>query len=145
MAVAIAGLALLPARPLLGAALGVGGILNVIQVGMGLVMFPELSGDAALGPVFNAVLFMAFFLFYAAKLSFGVAAVAIGKDLMGNATGGAKIVGVLAVIAGLAAIVLNAGAIPFGDALRFYAGGAGTAAALFLGLSLLMMPKTSAE
>lgn len=146
LAIAIGGMALLPARPLLGAAIAIGGILNTIQVGMGLVMFPPLSGAGeALGPVFSAVLAMAFLLFHAGKIAFGVAAIAIARALWSEAHGLAKIIGALAGLTGLAAVVLNAAAIVPDTDLMFPAGAAGTAAALFLALALTAMRPVAAE
>lgn len=145
LAIAVSGLALLPARPLIGAGLAVGGVLNVIQAGMGLVMFPPLmEAGEALAPVFSAVLTMAFLLFFAAKVSFGVAAIAAARELWSTG-GAAKIIGALAGIAGLVAIALNAAAIAVGSDLTFPAGAAGTATALFLALGLTALHPVAAE
>lgn len=142
LVIAIAGLGLLPARPLLGAAIAVGGTLNVIQAGMGLVMFAPLM-DA--GAAFSAVLAMAFLLYFAGKVAFGIAAMTLAADLWNNASGAAKTVGLLAGVAGLAAIVLNAVAILPSTDLTMPAGAAGTAAALFLAIGLLMQRGVAAD
>ncbi|KLI62977.1 hypothetical protein [Aurantiacibacter marinus] len=146
LAISVTGLVLLPVRPLIGAGLAVGGVLNVIQAGMGLVMFPPLmeAGDA-LGPVFSAVLAMAFLLFHAGKVAFGVAAMAIARDLW-HTGGVARAIGALAGITGLAAALLNAIAIAMADNdLMFPAGAAGTAAALFLALGLTVLRPVTTE
>ncbi len=146
LAISVCGLALLPARPLIGAGLAVGGVLNVIQAGMGLVMFPPLmEAGEALAPVFSAVLAMAFLLFHAGKVAFGVAAIAAGQMLWSGERGMAKIIGVLAGLTGLAAVTLNAAAIVPGTDLMFPAGAAGTAAALFLALGLTVLRPVAAE
>ena len=107
---ALSGLVMLPARPLIGAGLATGGILNTIQAGMGLVMFgPLMEGGEALAPVFSAVLAMAFLLYFTAKIAFGVAAVAAAVALW-QASGGGKIIGPLAGLTGLAAIAINTAA-----------------------------------
>ncbi|WP_271078621.1 hypothetical protein [Aurantiacibacter sp. MUD61] len=142
---AIAGLALLPARPLIGAGIAAGGIFNTIQSGMGLVMFgPLMDGGEALAPVFGAVLSMAFLLYFAAKLAIGFAALAAALCLWGS-KGIAKIVGALTGVAGLAAMALNIAAIFPATDLTFPAGGAGTAAAALLALSLFFVKRPSAE
>jgi len=138
--IAISGLALLPARPLLGAGIALGGMLNVIQAGVGLAMFPPLlEAGEALAPAFSAVLAAAFLLFHAAKVAFGVAAIAIARELWNAARGPAKIIGALAGLTGLAAVVLNALAIVPDMDLTFPAGAAGTAAALFIALALVAL------
>ena len=136
--IAIAGLALLPARPLIRAGLATGGIFNTIQAGMGLVMFAPL-GD---GPVFDAVLAMAFLLYFVAKIAFGVAAVAAAVALWAI-SGAGKIVGALAGLTGLAAIAINTAAVFPASDLMFPAGAAGTAAAAFLALALLFVKAPS--
>ncbi|WP_338243228.1 hypothetical protein [Aurantiacibacter hainanensis] len=138
LVLAIAGLALLPARPLIGGALAAGGLLNTIQAGMGLVMFEPLGqAGEALAPVFSAVLAMAFLLYFAGKVAIGIAALAAGAILWRDAQGATRIVGAVCALTGIAAMVANALAIGLDADLTFIAGGAGTAAALFLALALV--------
>ncbi|WP_340588872.1 hypothetical protein [Erythrobacter alti] len=146
IAMAIGGLALLPSRPVIGAGIAVGGMLNVIQASMGLVMFAPLTeAGEAMAPAFSAVLSMAFALFFAGKVAFGVAAIAAGRALWSGEAGFARIIGALAGLAGLAAVVLNALAIFPGTDLTFPAGGAGTAAALFLAMALTALRPVTAD
>ena len=142
---AIAGLALLPARPAIGAGIAVGGTLNTVQAGMGLVMFGPLgeAGDA-LAPVFGAVLGMAFLLYFAAKIALGVAAVAVAASLWAT-KGLGKIIGALAGLTGLAAIAINTAAIFPATDLTFPAGAIGTVATAFLALALFVVKSPSTE
>ena len=142
---AIAGLALLPARPAIGAGIAVGGTLNTVQAGMGLVMFGPLgeAGDA-LAPVFGAVLGMAFLLYFAAKIALGVAAVAAAASLWAT-KGLGKIIGALAGLTGLAAIAINTAAIFPATDLTFPAGAIGTVATAFLALALFVVKSPSTE
>lgn len=143
--ISLAGLTLLPVRPAIGAGIAVGGIFNTIQAGMGLVMFPPLmEGGEALAPVFTAVLSMAFVLYFAAKIAFGVAAIAAAATLWPTA-GVGKIIGALAGLTGLVAVALNTAAIFPATDLTFPAGAAGTAAAAFLALALFVVKAPSAE
>ncbi len=142
--VGIFGLALVPARPVAGAAIALGGMLNVIQAGMGLVMFGPLGeGGDALGPVFQAVLAFAFLLYFAAKAAFAIAGVSLGRGLWKSASGPAKILGAAAIVTGAVSLVASTIMI-FGGmqtsigetGLLFPAGGIGTAATLFLAVIL---------
>ncbi len=136
--ISICGLALLPANPLVGGAMATGGVLNTIQAGMGLVMFgPLADAGAVFGPVFGAVLAMAFLLYFAGKMAFSVAAIVAGLGLRGDENGATRIVGVIAALAGLAAVALNAAAIALEADLTQLAGGAGTLATLMLALALV--------
>ncbi len=116
------------------AAVAVSGILNVIQVGMGLAMFlPLKEAGEALAPAYQAVVGGAFFLYFAGKFLFGFAAVMLGLDAVKDASTIAKVIGGLGVMAGLAALGTNLAAMAGYD-LMFQAGGAGTAATLLLAL-----------
>ncbi len=138
-ALSVAGLTLLPGRPLIGAGIAAGGIFNTIQAGIGLVMFgPLMDGGEALAPVFGAVLSMAFLLYFAAKIALGVAALAAASALW-STLGAGKIVGALAGLTGFAAIIINTAAIFPATDLTFPAGGVGTAAAAFLALALFFV------
>ncbi len=141
LAISITGLALVRARPLVGAAIAAGGTLNTIQAGMGLVMFGPLGdGGEALAPVFSAVLAMAFLLYFAGKVAFGIAALAGGAALWKDGNGATRIMGILAALAGMLAIVLNGLAIVLDAQMTYLAGGAGTAATLLL--ALVLVPAT---
>jgi len=131
---ALVGLARAGSHPAVWAAVALSGALNVIQVGMGLAMFGPLSeAGEAMAPAFQAILAGAFFLYFSGKFLFGLAAVLLGLDAVKDASIVAKIVGGLGVLAGLAALATNLAAMA-GYELMFQAGGAGTAATLFLAL-----------
>ena len=124
------------------AAVAVGGVLNVIQVGMGLAMFPPLTeAGEVMAPAFSAILAGAFFLYFAGKFLFAAAAIAIGTALFGGGGGygggGGKIVGAPAVLTGLAALAVNLYAMGVGMDAVFPAGATGTAATFFLAVALI--------
>lgn len=121
---------------LASAAIAMGSLLNVFQVGMGLTMFSPLSdAGEAMAPVYETVVALAFFLYFAGKLLFGFAALVAGWLLL-RGTGSARIAGALAVAAGLAAILVNLGGIVVGMPWLYAAGATGTVATLLLALAL---------
>ena len=126
LVVAIFGLALVPARPVAGAAVAIGGVLNVVQAGMGLVMFGPL-GEAgeAMAPAMQAVLSMAFLMYFAGKAAFALAALIIGIDLWRAAIGPVRILGLLAGLTGLIGLAINVLAMVTGMQFTFPAGGGG--------------------
>jgi hypothetical protein len=120
------------------AAIAVGGVLNVVQVGMGLAMFGPLNdAGEAMAPAYEAVVAGAFFLYFAGKWLFGLAAILVGAAML-RGTGLAKAAGVLAISSGLAAMAVNLLGMATGMAWIFPAGAAGTAATLLLAIALAM-------
>lgn len=118
------------------AAIAVGGVLNLVQVGMGLAMFPPLSdAGEAMAPAFQAILAGAFFLYFAGKFLFGMAAVVVGLRLIGGRSV-ARIVGILTALAGLGAMAVNLAAMGVGMTIAFPAGATGTVATLALAVAL---------
>jgi hypothetical protein len=113
------------------------GIFNVIQVGMGLAMFgPLTDAGEAMAAAFQSVLAGAFFFYFVGKFLFGFAAMLMGATLLRSGVGAAKGVGGLAVLTGLAAMVINLIAMAVGMDMIQSAGAAGTAVTLLLGLAL---------
>ncbi|QZH73987.1 MAG: hypothetical protein JY451_09450 [Erythrobacter sp.] len=136
LAVALLGFVLVRDTPLVAGGLVLGGLFNVLQVGIGITMFGPLGeGGDPLAPVMGAVLDFAFFIYHAGKIGFAAAAVALGLAAWSGATGLAKILGMLALLAGLAALATNLFALAGGSA-TFLAGACGTAATLFLALAI---------
>ncbi|MXO91894.1 thiamine biosynthesis protein ThiC [Pontixanthobacter aquaemixtae] len=134
---ALVALARQPLHSAMWAAIAMGGVLNVVQVGMGLAMFAPLQdAGEAMAPAFGAVLAGAFFLYFAGKFLFGFAAILIGLGVARSGGGAGKALGGLAALAGLAALLANLGAMAKGMDLVFPAGAAGTAATLLLALLL---------
>jgi len=129
--------------PIVWAAITLGGIFNVIQVGMGLAMFgPLKDAGEAMAPAMEAILAGAFFFYFSGKLLFGIAGIVLGAALMRGPIA-AQIIGALAILAGLAAVVLNLGAMAIGMDLMVPAGAAGTAAALLAALAILVTGRQS--
>jgi len=120
------------------AAMAVSGVLNVVQVGMGLAMFgPLKDAGEAMAPAYEAVVAGAFFLYFAGKWLFGLAAILVGAAML-RGTGLAKAAGVLAILSGLAAMAVNLLGMASGMAWIFPAGATGTAATLLLAIALAM-------
>ena len=135
---ALACLVRSPRHALAWAAIAVSGVLNTIQVGMGLAMFEPLSeAGEAMAPAFQSILAGAFFLFFAGKFLFGLSAILIGAALLRGGRA-AKAIGVVTVLAGLVSIAVNLGAMATGMTLIFAAGAAGTVATLVLGIAVAM-------
>jgi hypothetical protein len=129
---------------LVGGCLAVAGIFNLIQTGMGLTMFYQLGygGDGPPNPVFLPVLRMSFFLYFAAKVALGVAAIVLGMELWQTVASGMwRIVGLLTGLAGLGALLLNAAAMTMGLGVVPFAGAVGVVAALFTALALVRVMK----
>ncbi len=125
------------AVPLAMSAIALGGVLNIVQLGMGLAMFGPLSeGGDALAPAFKAVLGGAFFLYFAGKAMFGFAAAALAFAAYGAGGPMHKGLAVLAGLAGLAALAVNAVAMATGMDLAIPAGATGTVATVLLALLL---------
>lgn len=127
------------------AAIAMGGLFNVIQVGMGLTMFKPLSdAGAALEPAYSAIVAGAFYCYFAGKFLFGFAAIHVGLTLL-RYTGAAKALGALAALTGAAAMAVNLGGIAAGMTLLYPAGAAGTLATLLLAGALGMAARRSAS
>ncbi len=124
-------------HPLAWAAIAVGGMVNLIQVGMGLAMFgpAQDAGDLA---VFETVLQGAFFLYFHGKAMFGLAAIGFGLSAMRSGGGLAKALGGLGILAGLAAVLLNLLGMTDGMAWVQQAGAAGTIATALLAILIAM-------
>lgn len=119
------------------AALILSGLFNVIQLGMGITMFPPLQeGGELMETVFSAVLGSAFFLYFAGKLLFGFAAAQFGWVHMKSNGPAARIVGGVAILTGVLAMGANVLAMAMGMDLLFPAGATGTAATLLIALTL---------
>ncbi|MGB7372580.1 hypothetical protein [Pontixanthobacter sp.] len=127
------------------AAVSLGGVFNVIQVGMGLAMFgPLKDAGVAMAPAFEAVLAGAFFLYFAGKFLFGFAGLLLGIHWLRIGGGAAKAVGGLAALTGLGAVATNLLAMSAGMDVVMLAGGVGTAATLFLAIAAAMLARTEA-
>lgn len=122
-------------------AIALGGLLNVLQTGMGLTMFGPL-GDAgeALGPAQQAVVAGAFYYYFAGKVLFGLAAVLLGLAVVRvpGVSSLSRIAGGLACLAGLVALVANGLALGVGMTLTFAAGASGTIATLLMALLIAL-------
>ena len=146
---AFAGAALVTAdkRYALGfSAIAFSTVLNVSQVGIGILNFGPFraAGKAfeELGPMAFSVVALSFFLYNAAKLLLGLAAIVFGAALKKD---GKSLLGILAILAGIVALVTNAAVMMFGIQQgvvpRALAGGSGVVATFFLALCLFGLSK----
>lgn len=125
--------------PLVWAAVTLAGLVNVIQVGIGLAEFGPAQ-EANDPKVFASVLGGAFFLYFHGKAMIGMATVGAGMGLARHNQGWRRAFGWLAAAAGLAAAALNLLGMADGMGIVFEAGAAGTAAtALFAVVVLLSL------
>lgn len=125
--------------PLVWAAIALAGLVNVIQVGIGLAEFGP-AHDASDPKVFASVLGGAFFLYFHGKAMIGMAALGAGLGFVRRGPGWRRGLGWLTAVAGLAAAVLNLLGMADGMGIVFEAGAAGTAATALFALVVLLHP-----
>ncbi|MEM9668813.1 MAG: thiamine biosynthesis protein ThiC [Pseudomonadota bacterium] len=139
---ALAGSALAMAKryTLAFSAIAFSAVLNVVQVGVGLVQFGpagEVAGAGAeFGALAGAIFAFSFFAYYAAKVLLGLAALVIGMGKMGE---GGKALGGLTALAGFVAFAANTILMMFGrDGFlpSPVAGASGVVATLLLAICL---------
>ena len=143
---AIAGSALVKARKYtLGfSAIFASGILNLVQVGVGLTQFGPFreaaQGVEAVAPAAGAVVAFSFFVYNAAKILLGIAAVVFGTAISQTDTqSGFKWLGRLTVLLGFVAIATNAFVMMFGRIQAIPSGATGVVATLLLAVCLLKL------
>jgi hypothetical protein len=123
------------------AAIAFSAALNVVQVGVGLTLFAPFGeaakADPALAPLAGAIVAYSFFVYNAAKLLLGLAALVAGLGLM--ARGGKLLGGAAALFGGLAMIANGGKIIAGGDLITGVplAGGTGVLATALLAACLL--------
>lgn len=119
-------------------ALLVSGILNVVQVGVGYTQFgpfTEVSQQMqGLGPMAASVVAFSFFVYNAAKTLIGLATVLFGLVILKS---GAKALGGLSMVVGVAAFAANALTVVIGRVEVIPAGATGVLATLLLAVCLL--------
>ena len=144
---AFAGSALVMAkRYTLGfSALAFSAVLNVIQVGVGYTLFEPFSqaaeANAELRSISFSIVIFGFFVYNAAKIMLGMAAVVFG---IANTNQGRKALGGITTIVGAVAIVANALVLMLGITGAFpspIAGGSGVVATVLLAICLLSLNK----
>jgi hypothetical protein len=139
---AIAGSALVQAKNYtLGfSAIFVSAILNFVQVGVGLTQFGPCREAAqaveAIAPAAGSVVAFSFFIYNAAKILLGIAALVFGVAIL---HAGSKALGRLTVFLGFVAIVANAIVMMFGRIEAIPSGATGVVATLLLAVCLLKL------
>lgn len=129
LAIALFGFAWMRAAPLVAGGMVLGGLVNLLQVAIGLLLFGAFEGAQQ-----GAVVGFAFVLYFAGKVAFSFAALAIAFAGLGGA-GWSRIASWLALLTGIIGLATNLYAIAGGSAM-FVAGAAGTAATFALALAL---------
>lgn len=117
-------------------ALGLAGVFNTMQIGIGLSMFePAARAGGDDSGLFFLFVSGAFFFYYVAKVMIGLAGIAVGLQLLKGATTGAKVLGGITVLLGLGAAVTNGAAMALGNPVLLIAGAVGTLATLFVAIA----------
>ncbi|MEO0882711.1 MAG: thiamine biosynthesis protein ThiC [Pseudomonadota bacterium] len=139
---ALAGSALAMAKryTLAFSAIGFAAVLNVVQVGVGLVQFgPARDASQAggeLAVLAGAIFAFSFFVYYAAKVLLGLAAFVVGMGKMGE---GGRLLGGLTALVGIVAFSANTILMMFGRDSFLpspVAGASGVVATLLLAICL---------
>ncbi|MEM7762542.1 MAG: thiamine biosynthesis protein ThiC [Pseudomonadota bacterium] len=142
---AFAGAALVESKRLAVAwsAIVCSAVLNVVQVGVGLTMFGPFrevaQGVDGLAPAASAVVAFSFFVYNAAKILLGFAAVLFGRYKAHTSVGAGKLLGTLTLLVGALAILSNMAVMALGRGSLIpspVAGGSGVVATLLLALCL---------
>lgn len=145
--IAVIGFAALiktPQLQLAWSAIAISGLLNVLQAGIGLSMFlPATEAGEDFKPLMDTVLAGAFAFYFLAKVLIGLAAISFGLRLFRDQSSLVKGIGILSLLSGFAAVVLNVAALPQGLALVFPAGASGTLATLLLVIAMWLHVRSS--
>ncbi|MEM7358980.1 MAG: thiamine biosynthesis protein ThiC [Pseudomonadota bacterium] len=138
---AVAGSALAQTKDftLVFSAIFASAILNIVQVGIGLTQFGpfyEAAGAVeGLKPAAGSVVALSFFIYNAAKILLGIAAVAVGMGISEASKG----LGRLTVFVGGIAIITNTIVMMFGRIEAVPSGATGVVATLLLAVCLLKL------
>lgn len=115
-------------------------ILNIVQVGIGLTQFGPFrevaQGVEGMAPAAGSVVALSFFLYNAAKVLLGLAAVVFGAAISKN---GSKLFGRLTILVGIVAITANIISMMFGRIDGIPSGATGVASTLLLAACLFML------
>jgi len=115
-------------------------ILNLVQVGIGLTQFGPFreaaQGVEAIAPAAGSVVALSFFIYNAAKILLGLAAVVFGSAI---SQAGSKVLGRLTVFLGFVAVVANSVVMMFGRIEGIPSGATGVVATLLLAICLLKL------
>jgi len=139
---AFAGSALVKAKQFtLGfSAIFASALLNFLQVGIGLTQFGPFreaaQGVEGIAPAAGAVVAFSFFIYNAAKVLLGIAAVVFGTAISQS---GSKILGRLTIFLGLVAMATNSIVLMFGRIEGIPSGATGVVATLMLAVCLFKL------
>ncbi|QTD56508.1 hypothetical protein [Parasphingorhabdus cellanae] len=118
-------------------ALMVAGLMNMVQSGIGLSMFlPATNAGEEFAPLMGTVLAGSFLFYYLAKVVLGLTAVFFGLALFRGIDTIGRALGLVSLITGLIAIVLNIAAVRSGLGAVPLAGASGAIATFFAGCAV---------
>ncbi|MEH6662237.1 MAG: hypothetical protein V7679_11375 [Parasphingorhabdus sp.] len=113
------------------AALVAAGLVNILQSGIGLSMFlPAAKAGPEFAPLMGTLLAGSFLFYNLAKAIIGLAALLFGLSLFRNAKTKVRVIGLISMIAGAIAIVLNVAAVRMGLGSVPFSGASGAIATL---------------
>lgn len=119
------------------AALLVSGLINILQSGIGLSMFlPATKAGAEFAPLMGTLLAGSFLFYNLAKAILGLVALIFGLSLFRNDKTFGKVIGLVSMLAGVIAIVLNIAAVRLGLGSVPFSGASGSVATLFAGCAI---------
>ncbi|WP_339689479.1 hypothetical protein [uncultured Parasphingorhabdus sp.] len=119
------------------AALLVSGLTNMIQSGIGLSMFlPAAKAGAEFSPLMGTLLAGSFLFYNLAKAVLGLVALIFGLSLFRNDKTIGRFIGLVSMVAGVIAIVLNIAAVRLGLGSVPFSGASGSVATLFAGCAI---------
>lgn len=125
-------------------ALGLSGVFNTVQIGIGLAMFePAARAGGGENGLFFTFVMGAFFFYFVAKALIGIAGVMLGMQMFVSGSGGAKALGGVTLVTGLGAVLTNVAAMALGSPALIAAGAAGTLATLFVAIAALLSLRRS--
>ncbi len=128
-----------PAMPWGWAALVVAGAINIVQSGIGLSMFlPAAKAGPEFAPLMGTLLAGSFMFYNLAKAIIGLAALLFGLSLFRSDMTKVRAVGLISMIAGVIAIVLNIAAVRLGLGSVPFSGASGAIATLLAACTIWM-------
>ncbi|AMO71330.1 hypothetical protein [Sphingorhabdus sp. M41] len=130
----LVGLVRSPAMQWGWAALVAAGLINIVQSGIGLSMFlPAAKAGPEFAPLMGTLLAGSFLFYNLAKAIIGLAALLFSLTLFRDDSKKIRVIGLITMIAGVIAIVLNMAAVRSGLGSVPFSGGSGAIATLFSG------------
>ncbi len=140
----LVGLVRSPAMQWGWAALVAAGLINIVQSGIGLSMFlPAAKAGPEFAPLMGTLLAGSFLFYNLSKAIIGLAALLFGLSLFRNEKTKVRVIGLISMIAGVIAIVLNIAAVRLGLGSVPFSGASGAIATLFAGGTIWLSARSA--